>query len=98
MVSYKVGHIASIPQIYTSTTLKNHNRRTALERTEIKYWGLKRVLLDPNPRPKPLQWFKTFGPHKGLKDWKFNVFKFIDRRIFFYSQNTNMLPRKAKIN
>ena len=27
------------------------------------------------------------------KDWKFNIFKIIDRRISFYSQNTNMLPR-----
>ena len=29
----------------------------------------------------------------ALKDWKLNVFKIIDRHIFFYSQNTNMLPR-----
>ena len=29
----------------------------------------------------------------ALKDWKLNIFKIIDRRIFFYSQNTNMLPR-----
>ena len=28
--------------------------------------GLKRVLLDPNPRPQLLQLFKTFGPHKGF--------------------------------
>ena len=33
-----------------------------------------------------------------LKDWKFNIFKIIDRRISFYSQNTNMLPRKPKIS
>ena len=31
----------------------------------------------------------------ALKDWKFKI---IDRRISFYSQNTNMLPRKPKIN
>ena len=29
----------------------------------------------------------------ALKDWKLNIFKIIDRRISFYSQNTNMLPR-----
>ena len=33
----------------------------------------------------------------ALKDWKLNIFKIIDRRIF-YSQNTNMLPRKPKIS
>ena len=26
----------------------------------------------------------------ALKDWKLNIFKIIDRRISFYSQNTNM--------
>ena len=34
----------------------------------------------------------------ALKDWKLNIFKFIDRRISFYSQNTNMLPCKPKIS
>ena len=34
----------------------------------------------------------------ALKDWKSNVFKIIDRRIPFYSQNTNMLPPKPKIS
>ena len=33
----------------------------------------------------------------ALKDWKLNIFKIIDRRISFYSQNTNMLPCKPKI-
>ena len=28
--------------------------------------GLKLVLLDSNPRPLLLQWFKTYGPHEGL--------------------------------
>ena len=32
------------------------------------------------------------------KDWKLNIFKIIDRRISFYYQNTNMLPRKPKIS
>ena len=31
-----------------------------------------------------------------LKDWKSNIFKIIDRRISFNSQNTNMLPCKPK--
>ena len=34
----------------------------------------------------------------ALKDWNLNIFKIIDRRISFYSQNTNMLPRKPKIS
>ena len=34
----------------------------------------------------------------ALKDWKLNIFKIIDRHIFFYSHNTNMLPRKPKIS
>ena len=34
----------------------------------------------------------------ALKDWKLNIFENIDRRISFYSQNTNMLPRKPKIS
>ena len=31
-----------------------------------------------------------------LQDWKSNIFKIIYRRISFYSQHTNMLPRKLK--
>ena len=34
----------------------------------------------------------------ALKDWKLNIFKIIDRRISFHSQNTNILPRKPKIS
>ena len=36
--------------------------------------------------------------YDALKDWKLNIFKIIDRRISFYSQNTKMLPRKPKIS
>ena len=51
------------------TTLRNHNRSTALERSVINNWvgrgwrGLKLLLLGPNPHPLLLQWFETFGPH-----------------------------------
>ena len=34
----------------------------------------------------------------ALKNWKLNTFKFIDRGISFYSQNTNMFPHKPKIS
>ena len=36
--------------------------------------------------------------YDDLKDRKLNVFKIIDRRISFYSQNTKTLPRKPKIS
>ena len=39
MVSYNGSHISSKPQIYTKTTLKDHNPRKALERPVINYWG-----------------------------------------------------------
>ena len=35
---------------------------------------------------------------EALKVWKLIIFKIIARRISFYSQNTNMLPRKPKIS
>ena len=38
VVSYINGLIASIPHIYTSTTMKNHNKRPASERSVIYYW------------------------------------------------------------
>ena len=34
----------------------------------------------------------------ALKDWNLNIFQILDRRISFYFQNTNMLPRKPKIS
>ena len=31
-----------------------------------------------------------------LKEWKVSIFKIVDQRIKFYSQNTNLLPPKPK--
>ena len=31
-----------------------------------------------------------------LKEWKVSIFKTVDQRIKFYSQNTNLLPPKPK--
>ena len=31
-----------------------------------------------------------------LKEWKVSIFKIVDQRIKFYSQNTNLLPPKTK--
>ena len=33
----------------------------------------------------------------ALEDWKLNIFKIIDRRISFYSHNTNMLPVNLRL-
>ena len=33
----------------------------------------------------------------ALKDRKLNILNILDRRISFYSQNTNMLPRKRRL-
>ena len=32
----------------------------------------------------------------ALKEWKVSIFKIVDHRIKFYSQNTNLLPPKPK--
>ena len=32
----------------------------------------------------------------ALKEWKLSIFKIMDQRIKFYSQNTNLLPPKPK--
>ena len=49
MVSSKGGHMASIPVIYTSTTMKNHNRRTASERSVINYRRAKTRFIGTKP-------------------------------------------------
>ena len=42
--------------------------------------GLKREYVEPD----------------ALKEWKVSIFKIVDQRIKFYSQNTNLLPPKPK--
>ena len=32
----------------------------------------------------------------ALKEWKVSIFRIVDQRIKFYSQNTNLLPPKPK--
>ena len=32
----------------------------------------------------------------GMKEWKLSIFNILDKRIKFYSQNTNLLPPKPK--
>ena len=32
----------------------------------------------------------------ALKEWKVSIFKIVDQRIKYYSQNTNLLPPKPK--
>ena len=31
-----------------------------------------------------------------MKEWKLSIFNIVDKRIKFYSQNTNLLPPKPK--
>ena len=32
----------------------------------------------------------------AMKEWKISIFNIVDKRIKFYSQNTNLLPPKPK--
>ena len=49
-------------------TVRNHNRSTALERSVLKYWGLKPVLRDPtSPSASVMaQNIQLFGPCEGF--------------------------------
>ena len=43
------------------------------------------------------RWCKREGVEdNALKEWKRNIFTIVDKRIKFYSQNTNLLPPKPK--
>ena len=46
----------------------------------LLFWWCKREYVEPN----------------SLKEWKVSIFKIVDQRIKFYSQNTNLLPPKPK--
>ena len=40
--------------------------------------------------------FVLFNLCFSLEEWKVSIFKIVDQRIKFYSQNTNLLPPKPK--
>ena len=43
------------------------------------------------------RWCKLeFVEPNALKEWKESIFKIVDQRIKFYSQNTNLLPPKPR--
>ena len=43
------------------------------------------------------RWCKReYVEHKALKGWKLGILKLVNKRISFYSQNTNLLPPKPK--
>ena len=43
------------------------------------------------------RWCKREGVEdNALKEWKRSIFTIVDKRIKFYSQNTNLLPPKPK--
>ena len=39
---------------------------------------------------------REYSEPNALKEWKVSIFKIVDQRINFYSQNTNRLPLKPK--
>ena len=44
-----------------------------------------------------VRWCKReYVEPNALKEWKASIFKIVDQRIKFYSQNTNPLPPKPK--
>ena len=46
-------------------------------------------------RNKYIRWCKReYVEPNALKEWKVSIFKIMDQRINFYSQNTNLLPAK----
>ena len=63
---YSADHIAE-DHIHTDITYKIEEPQQMYRLGTVSnrlLGGLKHVLLDPNPDPKLLQWFKTFGPHE----------------------------------
>ena len=43
------------------------------------------------------RWYKREGVEDGaLKSWERSIFSIVDKRLKFYSQNTNLLPPKPK--
>ena len=43
------------------------------------------------------RWCKReYVEHKALKEWKLSILKLVNKRISYYSQNTNLLPPKPK--
>ena len=43
------------------------------------------------------RWYKReYVEHKALKQWKLSILKLVNKRISFYSQNTNLLPPNRK--
>ena len=45
-------------------------------------------------KTKELLLSKTKHECNALKEWKLSIFNIVDRRIKFYSHNTNLLPPK----
>ena len=39
---------------------------------------------------------REYVGHKDLNEWKLSILKLVNKRISFYSQNTNLLPPKPK--
>ena len=58
-----------------------------------------RCIVSKNPKLNDFgnRWCKReYVEPNALKEWKVSIFKIVDQRIKFYSQNTNLLPPKPK--
>ena len=45
---------------------------------------------------KKLRLIREYVEPDALKEWKVSIFKIVDQRIKFYSQNNHLLPPKPK--
>ena len=64
---------------------------------DFRFYGKERKLKwadVPNTRLRVL--IRGYVEPDALKEWKVSIFKIVDQRIKFYSQNTNLLPPKPK--
>ena len=87
----KDGHIAGNARIIVKNHYRNHRKH--------RLGTVSKTLLMGSLNAFCSRWCKREHVEcDALKDWKLNIFKIIDRRISFCSQNTNMLPREPKIN
>ena len=58
-----------------------------------------RNIISKGPKYRKIRnrWCKReYVEHKALKEWKLSILTLVNKRISFYSQNTNLLPPKPK--
>ena len=69
--------------------VRNHNRSTALERSVLKYWGVKPILRVPNLALG----FCHGSKHTVVRSaWRFFIYQSLNRLPIWNSQNCSMFP------